>query len=116
MPTLIRLRWPPRELSPNARLHYRAKASAVASYRNECFYDARSQGLGRLPGDSLSVRITFHPPADGRRRDRDNMVSSAKAACDAIASLTGIDDFNWRTEWCFGEPVDKGLLVLEVLP
>lgn len=113
---MIRLRWPPRELSPNARLHYHAKARAVASYRRECFHDAISQGLGRLPGDRLGMRITFHPPDDKRRRDRDNMVASAKAACDAIASLTGIDDANWQTEWCFGEPVGAGLMVVEVLP
>lgn len=87
----------------------------MKGYREECFYDARSQGLGRLPGERLNVRITFHPPADGRRRDRDNMVSSFKAGADGIASLIGIDDFNWRTEWLFGAPVNDGLVVLEVL-
>jgi hypothetical protein len=118
VPTLIRLAWPPRALFPNARSPSKfAHAASVKRYRRDCYWDAHSQGVRPLLGfkGKLGVRITFHPPK-GVRFDRDNGISAFKNAQDGLADLIGIDDGKWLTEYAFGERVDSGLVVVEVLP
>ena len=61
---------PPGECSPNARVHYMAKANAVRRYRG------RSSEMGRVnapskPWPAAMVRIEFFHK-DRRRRDPDN--------------------------------------------
>lgn len=86
---MIELPWPPKELSPNAREHFRVKAAAAKEYRNQAYWLA----VGKLtaPGDPIWVSMTFYPP-DKRRRDLDNMFASTKAALDGIADALGVDD------------------------
>lgn len=108
----ITLPWPKRELSPNARVHYFAKARAVKAYRTGCGWEAKAQGLRRIEADSLQVIITFHPP-DRRRRDRDNMITSLKAGCDGVADVLGVDDSKWVPTYHVGEPVKRGCVVME---
>ena len=55
------LPWPPKELSPNARLHYMAKARAKKAYRQACGWTARQQGAGRINATRLTVHIQFVP-------------------------------------------------------
>ena len=61
---------PPGECSPNARVHYMAKAAAVRGYRS------LSEEMGRMvapdePWSAAMVRIEFFHK-DKRRRDPDN--------------------------------------------
>ena len=82
-------------LSPNSRpAHWTVLAGAKRRYRAACHLQAISQGLRRLPGDAMHVRVTFVPP-DRRRRDLDNLVAAMKSAMDALADVTGIDDSRW---------------------
>ena len=91
---IVRLPYPPAKLSPNARLHWRAKAKAVKSYRAECGFELLAQGVNRMP--SVSLKLTFCPP-DRRRRDRDNAIHAFKAGQDAIADITGIDAASFKS-------------------
>jgi crossover junction endodeoxyribonuclease RusA len=87
----ITLPWPPKQLSPNARLHWATKAKAVASYRSDCGWRARAQGVHPVDVKYLPMRVTFHPP-DARRRDRDNLIASCKALMDGLSDALGVDD------------------------
>ena len=91
---------PPRECSPNARVHFRKRAAAVKTYRDA----ARLATKSTLNGDSrLRAALTTAPRICyrltvswelGRRGtiDEDNTLASAKAALDGIAAALGVDD------------------------
>jgi len=76
MAAVIRLPWPPRELSPNSRKDRRAVTPKRKAYRDAGFYAAKASGLAVAHDATLAIR--FHPP-DRRRRDLDNMLASIKA-------------------------------------
>ncbi|HBN92266.1 MAG TPA: hypothetical protein DD397_06860 [Hyphomonas sp.] len=90
----IKLPWPHKDLSPNARVHHHALARVNAAYKEVCMWECKAQRLGPIDADALHISITFCPP-DNRRRDLDNMLASIKAACDAISAVTGVDDSKW---------------------
>lgn len=92
---IFTLPWPPKELSPNARLHHMAKARAKKMYRSACGWTAKQQGAGRIDAERLTVHIQFVPP-DRRARDVDNMLASIKAGLDGLADVIGVDDRHWR--------------------
>lgn len=87
------LPWPPKELSPNARAHWRKKAPITKAYKEACWALAKEAGLSGLPGYTgrLHLWLTFCPP-DRRHRDDDNMIASFKAGRDGLALAMGIDD------------------------
>lgn len=91
----VTLPWPPKELSPNARTHWRAKAPITKAYKNACWALCKEAGLLIKPysteGGRLHLWLDFYPP-DRRARDDDNMVASFKAGRDGIALALGIDD------------------------
>jgi crossover junction endodeoxyribonuclease RusA len=93
-PLIIKTGWPGRSLSPNGRVHWRKKASAVRAAKNEASL-AAYQALGRCPGwslaDRLKVTIRAHP-AVARQRDDDNLIASCKPFRDGIADRLGVDD------------------------
>ena len=97
----MELPWPPKELSPNARKHWRACASIRKKYKEECWILAKSQ-RPNLVTDHLEV--TFHPP-DGRKRDLDNMLASCKSLLDAVSLAVGRDDSHWALTIRKGEPL-----------
>ena len=80
---VIVLPLPPRELSPNARPHWAAKARAIKRYRQTAWLCA----LAVRPSQPVQVaRVTsrfFFRTL--RRRDRDNLLASLKPAFDGIA-------------------------------
>ncbi len=102
--TTLTLPWPPRELSPNLRTHWRRRAPIAAAYKKACWALTRESGMvvptvpeipakGRMaakPG-RLHLWLTFYPP-DRRHRDDDNLVASFKAGRDGLALALGIDD------------------------
>lgn len=93
---MITLSWPPRELHPNARPHYHAKASAAKAYREAAYWTAKADEEGGyfLPDES-GMKISFYPP-DNRRRDLDGMLSSVKAGIDGIADAYGLNDYDFN--------------------
>lgn len=84
---------PPRELSPNARTHWARKARSVAAYRLCAETMARKvvRASQRSRWDRAEVRTTFYLP-DRRRRDRDNLMASMKAAWDGLVDAEILSD------------------------
>ncbi len=81
----VDLPWPSPDLSPNARLHWAAKAKAVKEARRDAVIAARAAGIKRACARRATVTLTFSPP-DNRRRDTDNMLSSCKGYCEKWAA------------------------------
>lgn len=113
--TTIELPWPSRDLSPNSRAHRMAKARAVKKYRTDCHYAAMACGLRRMVADTLLVTMTFRPPLK-RHHDQDNLIARSKAAIDALADVTGIDDRHFRiAQPVIGEPYPPfGKVIVEL--
>lgn len=116
----VELPFPPADLSPNKRLHWRQKADAVALYRATChlmtFAELPPIDRGRWPYDGeIPISVTFFPP-DNRRRDRDNMLASFKAGFDGIADALGVDDNRFIPTHRVGEVVKGGKVLVEITP
>lgn len=117
----IELPWPPTELSPNARVHWRPKAEATKVTRSgACWLTKEAlaeQGgvITPLPSQRVPMRWTFHPPRAGRF-DRDNAIARCKALQDGIADALGIDDSHFVPTYQIGEPRKGGAVVVEVWP
>lgn len=110
----IVLPWPDARLSPNARLHWRAKVGPKQSARiktgwivvtSEGFYQTRE--WLQANEEPVPITVSFFPP-DGRRRDDDNMVGSFKSYRDGIAQAFGIDDRRFRPHYIFCDPQKPG--------
>jgi crossover junction endodeoxyribonuclease RusA len=104
--------WPPKELSPNARVHWGKKAKATKAYKNDCYVTALFWRF-RLKNQS-KFKIVFSPP-DKRKRDADNLIASFKAGFDALSIVTGIDDSKFEWTYVRGEPVKHGAVIVEVI-
>ena len=108
----IRLPWPPKELSPNARVHWAKKAGVSQKYRQDArvltLCEIASAGINWV--ECYNVRLTFRPP-DRRRRDLDNMLASIKAGIDGIADAIQVDDQYFTLTLERGEPTKGGEVV-----
>lgn len=80
---------PPVACSPNARLHWAAKAKAASTWGSTVFYqavDARNRTGEPAKWknlDGAEVNVTFVLP-NKRRRDVDNLIASFKSGLDAL--------------------------------
>ena len=90
----IMLPWPPKDLSPNARVHWARLARAKKVYRAECATQAMAQGARRLAAGKLHLALTFYPPTR-RAFDLDNSLARMKAGLDGLADVLGVDDKHW---------------------
>lgn len=90
----VTLPWPPKELSPNARVHWSALARAKKAYRAACAMQAQHQGVRRLAAAKLHVSLTFYPPSR-RAFDLDNALARMKSGLDGLADVLGVDDKHW---------------------
>lgn len=85
---------PPREVSPNARVHFRRRARAVAAFRAEAAKAAQfeSEGTSAFCGRMLPVELSAEIAwCCGRKRlDQDNAIASLKPLVD------GISDWLWH--------------------
>ena len=108
--------WPPKELSPNARVHWATKAKAAKKYKSDCYWLCRFKQLDHgayicRPRPNLKkmprLTVSFHPPSK-RRADIDNMFSSYKYGLDAIAEFLGIDDSQFTYTLSKADPVKHG--------
>lgn len=108
----IELPWPPRELHPNARVHWAKRAKAAKQCRTLGWGLTMAAGVRRNDPDipqALKITAAFSPP-DGRRRDEDGMLSSIKSYLDGISDVLGVDDSKWQLA-IRREPPRKGGMV-----
>ncbi len=88
MTLVLRLPWPPRELSPNVKVHWGTKKRATDLYKAECFVAIRDV-IGHAerpePLQEATAKVVFVVP-DRRRRDIDNAMASIKPAFDAMVT------------------------------
>ena len=103
----LTLDWPDRNLSPNARPHWAAKARAVKAAREQAKYLLLAAMQGGRVGDKLAMTWTFHPPTR-RRYDRDNLVAACKSYQDGIADALGLDDSRFAPTYQFGDVAAGG--------
>lgn len=110
---MIVLPWPPRELSPNARIHHMAKAKVTRAYREAAYWLAHQVRRPIAGEGEVMVRCEFYPP-DRRRRDLDGMFSSIKAGLDGIADSVGVNDTRFAFSIHRRDPVKGGKVVVTV--
>lgn len=96
--------WPPKELNPNSRSHWAAKAKAVKKYRGDCYLLAKN-AVGAYTG--LTVTLNFRPP-NRQRRDLDNALASLKSGLDGIADALNVNDREFKLTLSVGEPIKHG--------
>ncbi len=95
---------PPAALSPNGRSHWRVKALATKTYKEECLLLSRLYlaKFGKPPGPVVVINYTFYVALfkrgsvmvrDGcyRPRDVDNAIASIKALQDSLVVSGMID-------------------------
>jgi len=110
---VISLPWPPAMLSPNKRPHWAQRAKLTASYRSECGWRARAQGVYQTDAESVRMTMRFCPP-DVRRRDMDNLISATKGLRDGLQDALGVDDSRFVVTYEMGEPVKGGAVQVEI--
>ncbi len=103
------LPWPPRELHPNARVHWAKRAKFTKIERTLARHAAQQAGwnAAELAEGRLHLWIDFYPP-DKRKRDDDGLLASMKAARDGIADALGIDDTRFVSHPYVTDEVRKG--------
>lgn len=113
----IHLPWPDPDLSPNARVGWRAKAIATAQAREDGGWAAK---VDAPPLDDykkfgkLKAQYIFHPP-NRRRRDQDNAAAMMKAYQDGVCDVLEINDYYFQMEkpiWL--DPIPGGKVILEL--
>lgn len=99
------LPWPPKELSPNARLHWTKVSKAKKAYRDACYYLALQAGAKSFKASGkVAIDLTFYPP-DRRHRDDDNMLAAMKAGRDGLADALGVNDHKFKTSFEVAEEI-----------
>lgn len=89
----IKLPYPPKELSPNARVHWGRKHSAAKVYKQECF--VAFHGVKVIGNAPIRLHLDFYPRTK-HATDDDNLVAAFKAGRDGIAAALGIDDSRFK--------------------
>lgn len=90
------LPWPPKDLSPNARVHWSRRSKAAKAYRAACWAACLEAGLRSIAWEGeIHLWISFVPP-DRRHRDDDNMISAFKSGRDGLADALKVDDKRFR--------------------
>lgn len=112
----ITLAWPSSVLSPNARVHWGKKSTAVKRAREAAAWSCMVAGIRPNDPDipqTLKVTAVFSPP-DKRGRDDDNMLASCKAYFDGISKFIGVDDSKWSIAIRREAPVKGGSVRIEL--
>lgn len=109
MTNAIELPWPPKELSPNARVHWTVRSRNAKSYRSACHLITK-MARPEVPAGQIVLALEFVPP-DRRARDDDNLVASFKAGRDGIAEALGVDDKTFVTEFRMSTETRPGGMV-----
>ncbi len=116
---------PPRACSPNARVHFRTRATAARTLHTAAAVatagalriDPVAAGaLAAAPRICYRLEVSWEP---GRRGtvDEDNTLASAKALLDGVARALGVDDRRFRVR---GVEIDRttrrGVTVVTLWP
>ena len=96
--------WPPKELSPNAAMHWAKKAKYKKMYRQACWALALEAKLECKKVGKIPMTITFYPP-DKRHRDADNMVAAIKSGLDGLADALQVNDKQFLPTFVFSDEV-----------
>lgn len=86
---------PPRELSPNARVHWIVRAKANRAAKEAVHALSLQQRPRGKPLARATVSVTFWVP-DRRRRDKGNLIGAAKAYLDGLKDAGVIQDDAWQ--------------------
>ena len=105
---MITLPWPPKELSPNARCHWRKSAPIRAKYRQDCYLMAKASGLQAPDGDGQILWVVEFIRPDRRHYDDDNLLGRIKALRDGVADALGVNDRRFVTQFSISDEVVKG--------
>jgi len=99
---------PPKELSPNARVHWSVRSGVAQSYKEVATLVARlERNKARWTSpDMASVHITFVLP-DRRRRDRDNLIARAKPLVDALGPWREVTNRKGKVVSAYGADILK---------
>lgn len=87
----ITLPWPPKQLSPNARVHWAKKARVAKKYKADCLILTKQANVELPKTDKLHIFVDFYKP-DHRIRDQDNIEAAMKSAYDGVAKALGVND------------------------
>lgn len=109
---MIVLPWPPRELHPNARVHWAKRAKHTKACRTRAGWETKAAKL-QVPNGDVSVCMVFCPP-DNRRRDLDGCLSASKAFLDGVADGLGVDDSKFKLSLEWGPVVSGGRVLIFV--
>lgn len=115
MSNTVILPWPPKELSPNAKLHWAKKAKFTKSYRQTAWALSLEAKIKANKDGKVEMDITFCPP-DKRHRDYDNMVASIKAGLDGLADALGVNDRMFRPTFKFSDEIKAQVIITIKLP
>nr|WP_286948279.1 endodeoxyribonuclease RusA [Pseudomonas sp. UBA6718] len=108
----LTLPWPPKELSPNARVHWKQRHKHAKAYRQACGLLTKASGA-KAPEGRMYFWITFCPP-NRRNYDDDNLLARFKSGRDGVADGLGIDDKNFVTTIGIGDPVPGGAVRVHI--
>ena len=88
------LPWPSKDLSPNARVHWRDRSKATKAARQTAVVLAFEAGWrdAWLPEGRLHLWVNFYQAPRKVLPDDDNLLLRFKAYRDGIAQVLGIDD------------------------
>jgi crossover junction endodeoxyribonuclease RusA len=103
----VTLPWPPKQLSPNARVHWAEKAKAAKRYRDHCFLLSKEAGVKFEEEGKIHVFVDFYCP-DKRVRDEDGLLSSMKSGIDGLADALKVNDSRFRFHPFVRDEIIKG--------
>lgn len=111
----IEIPWPPKELSPNARVHFQTRASHAKSYREYVYWVTRMAPDVPAVGSEgeITLRLDFHPP-DARKRDLDNMLASIKNGLDGLADALCVNDQRFALHLYRKDPIKGGKIIVSI--
>lgn len=107
------LPWPPKELFPNARVHWTVQRKKSKIYKESCYWQFRAASFFPFT-ETRHFKIDFCPP-DARKRDLDNMLASFKAGIDGLALCLGVDDSEFQFTISKAPPVKGGAVRVEAI-
>lgn len=89
----LTLPWPPKELSPNARLHWARVSKVKKAYRDACYYTTlMSLERRKFVGDGpVNVHLEFFKPTR-RAMDWDNLIARMKGGLDGVSDALKVND------------------------
>lgn len=111
----VELPFPAKELWPNGRSHWAAKARATKRHRAWA-YAATFAAKVPKPEGRMNLRIVIHPRT-ANRPDADNCIAAAKCLIDGMAEALGVNDSTFNAPAVtFGMPAKGGKLFIELVP